>query len=132
MVASILEKKRGVGPMGAEGGLAVLRENKKMPTADCRQGRRRRKRSNLLTKSERLDRAEIHLSIRAGEILQEPVAAADHRKEASPRGVIFFVRVEMVLQCNNAISEDRNLDLRRPCVAIVALMGADYFGLAWC
>ena len=132
MVASILEKKRGVGPVGAEGGLAVLRGNKKMPTADCRQGRRRWKRSDLFTKSERLDRAEIRLTVCTGEILQEPVTAADHRKEASPRGVIFFIRIEMALQCQNAISEDPNLNLRRPCIAIVALVGADYFGLTWC
>ena len=76
-------------------------------------GNGRRGESVLLTQAEFLDRGEVGVAIRPLEVAEEPVATADHRKEATTRRVVVSMIGEVRLQGLDAVGENRDLDLGR-------------------
>ena len=54
------------------------------------------KQSLLLAQAELGDRLTISIRVLCGEVLQQAVAPADHLEQPPTRGVIFFMRLEML------------------------------------
>src|SRR5579862_2107828 len=81
----------------------------------------------LLTQAEFSNDLLIPVAILAGKIFEQLVAAADELQQSAARGVIFLVRVEMIAQLSDPLSEQSDLDFRRAGVLVVNLEILDDF-----
>jgi hypothetical protein len=79
-----------------------------------------------------LDDAAITLNIVPRQETQQFRAAADHHQKASPRGVVFLMRLEMLGEQTNSLREQRNLNLRAAAVVRALTKTFDKLTLAHC
>jgi hypothetical protein len=81
----------------------------------------------LLTNSEPRDNVEITLRVYLAQVIQQPSPTADHRQQATPRGVVLFVLPHVLGQVVNPCRQDGDLNFRRSGVRLVPFEFEDYF-----
>jgi hypothetical protein len=84
--------------------------------------------ASLLADAEFLNHSLITLDIELFEIVQQATTPANHHQKTAARSVILLVRLEMVRQLIDALTQDRDLDLRTAGVARVCLVRLDDVG----
>src|SRR4051812_46704920 len=73
------------------------------------------------------DRA-IPLDVEPAQVVEQAAATADHLEQAAARRVVLGMVAEMLGERGDALGEDRDLDLGRSRVAVVAPMLGDDLG----
>jgi len=76
----------------------------------------------LAAQTEAADQFVVFLNINAFEVIKHTASLRDHLEQSAPRVMIFFVRFEVLGELVNPIGEQRDLHLRRPCVALMSLI----------
>ena len=77
---------------------------------------------SLATQAEAADQFVVLLDVPAFEVIEQAASLRDHLEQSAPRVVVFLVRFEVLGELVNACSEQRDLHLRRPRVALVRLV----------
>ncbi len=78
----------------------------------------------LLADTELADHVAIAIGIMRLQVIQQAAALANQHQQATPRSVILLVRLEMLGQLANPLTQNRDLDFRGTGVRIV---GAEAF-----
>ncbi len=68
--------------------------------------------TRLLTDSKFLDDVFISISIVRLQIVQQATPLADHHEQTSPGGVVLFMRLEVLGQITDPLTQNCNLDFR--------------------
>ena len=82
-------------------------------------------RGRLLAEAEALDEREVALAVGRSEVLQQAVALADEKEEATTRRVILLVGLEVVLEFRDAGGDRRDLHFGGSGVLRVVTAGFD-------
>src|SRR5437867_11499342 len=69
--------------------------------------------------SELVDERAVALGVLVLEVLEQPSALADQHQEATPRVVVLGVLLEVIGETVDPLRQERDLDLRRPGVALM-------------
>lgn len=75
----------------------------------------------LSTYTEFLDDCPIPLDILLLEVVEESPSLADDLQKTAPAVVVLFVNLEVLRQIDDPLGENRDLNLRRPRIAVVTL-----------
>src|ERR1700704_1784843 len=81
--------------------------------------------------AELLDQALVAAFVGALEIIEQLATLRHHLQQASPRMIVFHVRLEMIGQIVDPFGQDRDLNLRRPGVAGLLRMRLDDFSFTF-
>src|SRR2546423_5741449 len=84
----------------------------------------------LLPDSEALDQIRVAFRVLALQVIQEAAALADELEQPAARVMVLRVRLEMVGQVIDSLTEERDLNFGGTRVAVVRSIAADDFGLA--
>jgi hypothetical protein len=76
----------------------------------------------LAANTQTLNQGFVPLRISAFQVIKQPASARNHRKKPAPAVVIFFVRLEMLRQLQNLLTQDRYLYLWRTSIRLVDLV----------
>ena len=80
----------------------------------------------LLANAEFMDYVLVALGIVVLEVVQQATSLADHHQETAAGGVILFVRLKVVRQLADPLTEHRDLNFRTASIVIVgAVSGND-------
>jgi hypothetical protein len=85
----------------------------------------KRRPSELFAKAELADEAGVAVLILAAEVIEQRTALVDQHQQAAPRVIVFRVGLEVLGEVEDAFGEDRDLDFRRPSVALALRMFLD-------
>ena len=84
--------------------------------------------NRLLADAEFLNDLFIALGIGLSEVVQQAATLADHHEEASPGGMVLLMRLEMLRQFTNTLTQDGDLDLRGTGIVVVSPVLVDQGG----
>jgi hypothetical protein len=82
----------------------------------------------LLANAELADYVAIAIRIVRLQVVQQAAALADQHEQATPRGMILLMRLEVLGQFGDAGAQNRNLNFRRSGIGIVGAEALNQFG----
>src|SRR6516164_4297175 len=85
--------------------------------------------TRLLADAEFLNDLFVALGVGLSEVVQQAATLADHHEEASAGGMVLLMRLEMLRQFTNTLTQDGDLDLRGTGIVIVSPVLVDQGGL---
>ena len=85
--------------------------------------------TSLLADAEFLNDLFVALGIGLSEVVEQTASLADHHEKASPGGMVLLMRLEMLRQFTNTLTQDGDLDLRGTGVVVVSTVLVDQGGL---
>ena len=74
---------------------------------------------HLTTDAQALDQVLVSFRVTALQVFQQAPAACDHRQQSPAGMMIFAVRLEMILELQNALTQDRDLNFWRTGIRLV-------------
>ena len=81
---------------------------------------------HLTTDAQALNQVLVSFRITAFQIFQKAAAPRDHRQQSPAGMMIFAVRLEMILELQNTLTQDRDLYLWRTGIRFVYSVCCDY------
>ena len=85
--------------------------------------------SRLFADAEFLNNLFVALGIGPSEVVEQAATLADHHEEASAGGMVLLMRLEMLRQFTNTLTQDGDLDLRGTGIVVVSPVLVDQGGL---
>jgi hypothetical protein len=76
--------------------------------------------NSLLADAEFLNNDFVAFGIGLSEVVEQAATLAHHHKQTAPGGMVFLMRLEVLRQFTNTLTQDRDLDLRGTSVGIVS------------
>jgi hypothetical protein len=112
-------------PWGSVNGARFVPENQ--PSGP--EAARRITSSLLPAETELGDDRPVSLDVVFGDIVEHSATSTNKHQETSPTVMVLLVGLQMIGEVVDAIGQQRNLDLRRACIAVVKGVIADRVGL---
>ena len=87
-----------------------------------------RRGDRLLADAQLLNDLFVALGIVLSEVVEQAATLADHHEKTAPGGMVLLMRLEMLREFTNALTQYRDLDFRRTGVVGVSTVLADQGG----
>ena len=84
---------------------------------------------HLTTDAQALNQVLVPFRITAFQVFQQAPAACDHRQQSPAGMMVFAMQLEMILQLQNALAQNRYLDFWRTGVGLMDPILVDYLRL---
>ena len=84
--------------------------------------------NRLLADAEFLNDLFVALGIVLSEVVKQAATLADHHEKAAPGGMVLLMRLEMLRQLTNTLTQDGDLDLGGTGVGVMSAVLVDQGG----
>ena len=74
----------------------------------------------LLADAKFLNDGFVALGIRLSEVIEQTATLAHHHEKTAPGGMVLLMRLKMLRQFTNPLTQDRDLHFRRPGIRVVS------------